>query len=74
MLFIKKGGRGKSIDIEQKVELDLEAAEAAGPSFEVFIDSYKGHSSLGPGSVEVSSTLNILMETKEGRLEESELE
>ena len=55
----RKGERGKGIDVKQEVELDLEAAEAAWPYFEVFNDSFKGYSSLGPGPVEVSSTLNV---------------
>ena len=68
----EKRETGKQITEEHGIELDLEAAEAAWPNFKVFYDTFKGHPSLGPGSVEDSTTLSLHTEAKEGDLQESE--
>ena len=47
---------GKGVELEDKIELDLEAAQAAWPNFKVLYDTFKDHPSLGPGSVEDSTT------------------
>lgn len=73
-IYQKKGETGKGVNAEHEIELDLEAAEVAWPNFRVFYETFRGHPSLGPGSVEDSTTISSPTASKEGNTCESEVE
>lgn len=47
---------GEEVDGEAEIKLDMDAAERAWPNFKTFLENFKDHPSLGPGSVEDSAT------------------
>ena len=57
----KKGEMGK--DLDNELELDLDAAVAARPNFKIFYENLRDHPSLGPSIVEdsawLASTLSV---------------
>ena len=53
--YQKKGETGKEVT-DDDIEVDIEAATVAWPNFKTFLDKFKNHPALGPGSVDDAAT------------------